>query len=67
MTRTNIVLDEGLVNKARRLTGFKTMRDVVHYALKELVRHRRQKDILQLEGRIHWTGDLSKLRQGRSL
>ncbi len=66
MTRTNIVLDESLVGKAKRLTGFKTMREVVHYALKELVRHRRQKDILKLEGKVHWEGDLAKMRQGRA-
>ncbi len=65
MTRTNIVLDESLVGKAKHLTGFKTMREVVHYALKELVRHRRQRDILKLKGQIHWEGDLSAMRRGR--
>ena len=65
MTRTNIVLDESLVGKAKRLTGLKTMRDVVHQALKELVRHRRQRDILKLSGQIHWEGDLSQMRSQR--
>ena len=65
MTRTNIVLDESLVGKAKRMTGLKTMREVVHYALRELVRHRRQRDILKLKGRVRWEGDLSKMRQAR--
>ncbi len=65
MTRTNIVLDESLVGKAKRLTGLKTMREVVHQALRELVRHRRQRDILKLSGHIHWEGDLSQMRSQR--
>ena len=65
MTRTNIVLDESLVGKAKYLTGLKTMRAVVNYALKELVRHQRQRDILKLKGHVHWEGDLSALRRAR--
>ena len=66
MTRTNIVLDETLIGKAKRATGLKTIREVVHYALREVVRHHRQKDILKLKGNVHWEGDLSRMRQGRS-
>ena len=65
MTRTNIVLDETLIEKARCLTGLKTMRSVIDYALKELVRHRRQRDILKLKGAVTWEGDLSKMRKAR--
>ena len=67
MTRTNIVLDEALVGKAKHATGFKTIREVVDYALREVVRHHRQKDILRLKGEIHWEGDLSEMRRGRHL
>ena len=66
MTRTNIVLDESLVGKVKTATGLKTIREVVHYALREVVRHHRQKDILRLRGQVHWEGDLSKMRQGRT-
>jgi Arc/MetJ family transcription regulator len=66
MTRTNIVLDEVLVTKAKRATGLKTIREVVHYALREVVRHDRQKDILKLKGNVRWEGDLSQMRQGRT-
>lgn len=65
MTRTNIVLDESLIGKAKRLTGLKTMREVVDCALRELVRHRRQKDILRLRGRVNWEGDLADMRRAR--
>lgn len=66
MTRTNVVLDESLVGKAKSLTGLKTIREVVNCALKELVRHRRQRDILKLKGEVPWEGDLSQMRRGRT-
>ena len=65
MTRTNIVLDETLVGKAKRMTGFKTTRQVVNHALKELVRHRRQREILKLKGKIDWKGNLDSMRASR--
>ena len=67
MTRTNIVLDEVLVGKVKNMTGLKTTRQVVDLALKELARHRRQRDILKLKGAISWEGDLSQSRKGRHL
>lgn len=65
MTRTNVVLDESLVGKAKHLTGLKTMRHVIDYALKELVRHRRQRDLLKFQGNVQWEGNLSKMRRAR--
>lgn len=52
--RTNIVLDEKLVEEAFSLTGVRTKRELVHLALSELVRARRKKDILDLAGRIQF-------------
>ena len=65
MTRTNIVLDESLVGKAKHVTGLKTIREVVDHALRELLRHGRQKDILKYKGKLHWEGDLNQMRKGR--
>lgn len=65
MTRTNVVVNESLVGRAKNLTGLKTMREVIDYALKELVRHRRQRDLLKLQGQINWQGDLSAMRRAR--
>ena len=65
MTRTNVVLNESLVGKAKNLTGLKTTKDILDYALRELVRHSRQKQILELSGRVHWEGDLGRMRAGR--
>jgi Arc/MetJ family transcription regulator len=52
--RTNIVLDEELVEKAFALTGARTKKDLVDLALKELVRSRQRKDLTDLAGRIRF-------------
>jgi len=65
MKRTNVVLDEDLVGTAKALTGIRTTRQVVDHALRELVRHRRQRDLLKLKGRIRWDGNLDEMRRGR--
>ncbi len=65
MKRTNVVLDEIILDQAKNLTGIKVTRQVLDYALRELVRRRRQREILKLRGKIDWQGDLSKIRRGR--
>jgi Arc/MetJ family transcription regulator len=67
MKRTNIVLDEDLLVRAKAATGIKTVRAVVDHALRELLRHARQKRLLRLQGRVAWSGDLAAMRRGRSL
>ena len=66
MGRTNIVLDDDLVAKAKSMTGIATVRELVHHALRELVRHKRQRDLLKLRGNVDWDGDLDEMRRGRS-
>jgi Arc/MetJ family transcription regulator len=63
--RTNVVLDDELLARAKLLTGIKTTKDVVHHALRELVRHKRQRDLLALRGQIAWEGDLDEMRRDR--
>lgn len=52
--RTNVVLDDELVQEAFRLTGARTKRELIHTALQELVRIRRKKDLMELAGRIRF-------------
>ena len=66
MSRTNIVIDDRLVHEALRLTRLKTKKELVHYALEELVRKRKRKGLLKLEGRVEWTGDLAEMRKSRT-
>ena len=65
MSRTNIVLDDKLVAKCQRATGIKTRRALVQHALEELLRQKSQRRILELEGTVHWEGDLDAWRKGR--
>ena len=67
MTRTNVVLDEALVAECRKVTGIPTQRSLIDHALRELLRHGRQKKVLELKGRIAWQGDLRAWRRGRGI
>ena len=64
--RTNIVLDDDLVAKCRKETGIETIRALVDHALRELLRHRRQRKVLELNGAVRWEGDLNAWRRGRT-
>jgi|TARA_B100000315_G_C14418135_1_gene514231 Arc/MetJ family transcription regulator len=62
--RTNVVLDEELVNSCKKATGIKTKKELINHALQELLRHKSQKRILELKGKINWEGDLNEWRSG---
>jgi Arc/MetJ family transcription regulator len=63
--RTNIVLDDKLVERAQKLTGIKTKREVVHEALRTLILLREQGEIRNLRGKLKWEGDLDEQRRSR--
>ena len=55
--RTNIVLDDRLVQEGLRLTGARTKKELVHLALEELVDRRRRRDLTELAGKIRFRDD----------
>ena len=63
--RTNIDLDDRLIALSARLTGLKTKRAIVQEALRLLVKTYRQRKVRSLRGKLEWTGNLSRLREGR--
>jgi Arc/MetJ family transcription regulator len=63
--RTNIVLDDKLIERAQQLTGIKTKREVVQEALRVLILLREQAEIRKLRGKLHWEGNLEEQRQAR--
>jgi Arc/MetJ family transcription regulator len=63
--RTNIDIDDDLIEEVRRLTGAKTKKEAVDLALRELVARYRRLGVLALRGKVHWEGDLSESRRGR--
>ena len=67
--RTNIVLDDNLVEEAFALTGARTKRELVRLALEELIRTRKKKSLFDLAGKLELREDfdhkaLRKLRRG---
>jgi len=48
--RTNIVLDEALVQEGLALSQLKTKRELVDQALREFVARRKRKDLMDLYG-----------------
>lgn len=60
--RTNIVIDDKLMDEALRATGLKTKREAVELGLKTLLRLRRQQDIRRFRGKLTWSGDLEAMR-----
>lgn len=65
MCRTNIELDEKVLKEAMELTKMKTKKEVVNFAVSELVKRLKRKKILELEGKIQWEGNLDEIREGR--
>ena len=64
--RTNVVLDDELINEALKLSGAKTKKDVISFALREFVANRRRKNLLDLAGKIKFRDDYDykALREG---
>jgi Arc/MetJ family transcription regulator len=65
--RTNVVLDDQLVEEALRLdAGIRSKRELIDTALREFIQRRRMKDLSKLRGRIAFADnyDYKKLRAG---
>ena len=60
--RTNIVIDDELIERARKITGLKTKREIIHEALRTLILMREQAKVRSLRGKLDWEGDLVTLR-----
>jgi Arc/MetJ family transcription regulator len=65
--RTNIDLDDKLVNEAFKLSRAGTKKELIHEALKEFVQNRRRLNLLDLEGRIKFAKgyDYKEMREGK--
>lgn len=60
--RTNIEIDDKLMNDVLKATGLKTKKDAVELGLKTLIRLNKQENIKKLRGKLQWTGDLNDIR-----
>ena len=63
--RTNVEIDDALIERVMAATGLPTKRAAVDAGLRALLRLEAQKEILSLAGRVRWEGDLGAVREGR--
>jgi len=65
--RTNIVIDEELLNEAFSVSRAKTKKDLIHEALREFVLLKKRKDLTDLAGsvKLYRNYDHKKLRKLR--
>lgn len=61
--RTNIVIDDNLMNDALKLTGVKTKREAVELGLRTLIKLKKQENIRRFRGKLQWSGDLDEMRK----
>ena len=55
--RTNIDIDDAVLDAAMRAGPFKTKKDAVEAGLKLLARQAHYREVLRWEGKLQWDGD----------
>ena len=63
--RTNIDIDDALMAEAMAAAALPTKKATVEEALRLLIRRKKQRDLLALQGRLPWEGDLDDSRSER--
>ncbi|MDR1176106.1 MAG: type II toxin-antitoxin system VapB family antitoxin [Treponema sp.] len=63
--RTNIELDERLVNEAMRISGITTKKALVNKALQQFIDSNDLKELLKYQGSGIWEGNLEEMRTTR--
>ncbi|MCH6234594.1 type II toxin-antitoxin system VapB family antitoxin [Cognataquiflexum rubidum] len=60
--RTNIEIDEKLMDEILQKTSIKTKKEAVDTALREFLRKIKLKELADLKGKIKWEGNLEEMR-----
>ncbi|MDN3637662.1 type II toxin-antitoxin system VapB family antitoxin [Simiduia curdlanivorans] len=63
--RTNIVIDDTLMDEALRFSGLATKREAVEEGLKVLIRLKKQESVKGFRGKLKWEGDLDAMRTNK--
>lgn len=63
--RTNIVIDDDLINEGLKLSNLKTKKALIQFVLQEYIQNQRKKNMIDLKGKIAFSEDYNykKLRQ----
>jgi Arc/MetJ family transcription regulator len=63
--RTNIEIDDKIMQEAMSAGGFTSKKATVEAALRLLAQRHKQRDILKLFGKVAWEGDLDEMRTSK--
>jgi Arc/MetJ family transcription regulator len=63
--RTNVVIDDQLMESALKASGLKSKRAAIEEGLRLLVQMKGQERIKDFRGKLVWTGDLDEMRSER--
>ena len=61
--RTNIEIDDALMEQAQALSDVKTKKEVVEKALKHYISFLKKRELLTLSGKVTWEGNLKEMRR----
>jgi Arc/MetJ family transcription regulator len=60
--RTNVVINDDLMESALKTSGIKTKKEAIEEGLKLLVQIKNQEKIKRFRGKLKWTGSLEEMR-----
>jgi Arc/MetJ family transcription regulator len=63
--RTNIVIEDELMQKAMKLSGLSTKKSTVEAALELMIRLKEQEKLKSFRGKLKWEGDLDQMRSDK--
>jgi len=61
--RTTLNIDDDALQAAMKFSQGWTKTEVINEALRRFVRAKRRRQLLQLQGKIEWEGDIDALRK----
>jgi len=60
--KTNIEIDNKLINEARKISKVKTKKEIVDLALRNYIKIQPRKKLLNQFGKVKWEGSLKQMR-----
>lgn len=63
--RTNVVIDDDLMESALKASGMRTKKDVIEEGLKLLVKVKSQEKTKGFRGKLQWAGNLDEMRSDK--
>jgi len=61
--RTTLNIDDDALQAAMKFARGRTKTEVINEALRRFVRAKKRRQLLQLQGKVEWEGDIDALRK----